>query len=934
MQKKIKSKSRKTDILVTLLCISISVFFIFLFWKDLNGMTKRDEADAVGRISFKHRTAQRKFNDRIAWERIAQDSSVYNEDTIRTAAMSQATLKLKDGTVVNLGENSMVQIHYGKSGKVEISIDEGEAVVDATESGQSVDVKFAGGETAKIDAGATVSVNTGDGGSASIDTLSGSATVTTKSGGDKQITAGESIFVEDGNVQMNALSIISPRKNKRILKFASEKENVPFEWKFSDGSENENVIIEISEQKNFSTILQKLKTKDEEKTSVAFGSGTFYWRAYTPSTKEKPAAGKIEVVQIDSPTLLFPVQNALINRRESEKSATFRWTESDFAEHYRLRISKYADMHEPTVDINVQGLSAVVEDIGDGEFWWQITPYFSLDNIGYANPSKTQLFSLKTAIGDAPPELISPGHGIKITYGEKKQSQIFSWKTEREESPCKITISKTENFSMPIFTKEIGSSKIEFPIETLASDEGEDYFWKVTQMTNGGKALESETRRFTVRKERKKAIGQVRLLYPNDNFSCEEEKLRRTQFIWNKENVNADQEIIFQISKSEDFSATETEQKIKGNMAEGISLPTGTFYWRVGCVNSENGESKTDWTEARRFSVLKKLAESKITYPIPSEDVVLYKDAPLKMSWQGVPVADFYNVKIHDADGKLVAQNASATGNGATFSLQKGSYTASIQAVALSEEDISSQRTGPVTTVSFRIRQPEPVSLFYPDDGEEIDGLTALRNPQNFIWNDGIDKAFTKKFVLYKKTSSGAYSEVESQKVSGGKTSVTRLTTGEYKWKIEASTQEGLPLDSEERHFTVSAVPELLKAVLVSPRENFTMTAEYLRKNRTIVFKWNSVEGATSYTFKFYRKLPNGALKLIKSESFTKKTKIEFSELYKLDVGTFVWTVTAYAHSKSGFEEQHSKTSRGEFKIRFDIPKTAVPLEPGRMYGE
>ena len=72
----------------------------------------------------------------------------------------------------------------------------------------------------------------------------------------------------------------------------------------------------------------------------------------------------------------------------------------------------------------MQGLSAVVEDIGDGEFWWQITPYFSLDNIGYANPSQTQLFSLKTAIGDAPPELISPGHGIKITYGEKKQSQI------------------------------------------------------------------------------------------------------------------------------------------------------------------------------------------------------------------------------------------------------------------------------------------------------------------------------------------------------------------------------------------------------------------------------------------------------------------------------------------------------------------------------
>ena len=54
-------------------------------------LSKLDE-EPIATITFKYRTAQRKFLDRVVWDRLRQNSPVYNGDIIHTAELSEATV--------------------------------------------------------------------------------------------------------------------------------------------------------------------------------------------------------------------------------------------------------------------------------------------------------------------------------------------------------------------------------------------------------------------------------------------------------------------------------------------------------------------------------------------------------------------------------------------------------------------------------------------------------------------------------------------------------------------------------------------------------------------------------------------------------------------------------------------------------------------------
>ncbi|MFC1671198.1 FecR domain-containing protein, partial [Spirochaetota bacterium] len=79
--------------------------------------TKIDIGDAqkIGTITFKKRIAQRKYKSQIIWENIAKNETLYNHDTIRTADMSDAIIKLIDGTIIELDENTMILLSLSKN---------------------------------------------------------------------------------------------------------------------------------------------------------------------------------------------------------------------------------------------------------------------------------------------------------------------------------------------------------------------------------------------------------------------------------------------------------------------------------------------------------------------------------------------------------------------------------------------------------------------------------------------------------------------------------------------------------------------------------------------------------------------------------------------------------------------------------------------------
>ena len=114
MKKKIKSRSSSNFFYS--FCVAIFVCFTgaaissVLFYRSFfRALTKMNETP-IATITFKYKTAQRKFLERVVWDRLQQNSPVYNGDTIHTSALSEATIWFSDGNIMELSENTMAQV--------------------------------------------------------------------------------------------------------------------------------------------------------------------------------------------------------------------------------------------------------------------------------------------------------------------------------------------------------------------------------------------------------------------------------------------------------------------------------------------------------------------------------------------------------------------------------------------------------------------------------------------------------------------------------------------------------------------------------------------------------------------------------------------------------------------------------------------------------
>ena len=100
MKKKRNTRSKIKDILVVLLFLFIAGAGLYLFWNDLNrSLTKLNE-QPIATITYKYRVAQRRFIDRLIWDRLQQNTPLYNGDTIRTAAQAEATIHFIDNSIM------------------------------------------------------------------------------------------------------------------------------------------------------------------------------------------------------------------------------------------------------------------------------------------------------------------------------------------------------------------------------------------------------------------------------------------------------------------------------------------------------------------------------------------------------------------------------------------------------------------------------------------------------------------------------------------------------------------------------------------------------------------------------------------------------------------------------------------------------------------
>ncbi len=232
MRKKTKFKSPVLDFFVVLFTLSVAGFFGYTFWKDLNSTATRSDKEKIAIITFKNRIAQRKFDDRVVWERIDKSTPLYNGDLIRTAELAEAVITFNDGSEVNVYENTMIQVYYSDFAGLQISVDNGKLEVETSDKGN---VQLTFGDGSKVNAGAGSSFSTkssaGGAGASTVAVRNGSALVTNNNGSSEALASGETVSVRTGGeIKKTPVTVTSIPSDLRVLNVEGGKVPVKLEW--------------------------------------------------------------------------------------------------------------------------------------------------------------------------------------------------------------------------------------------------------------------------------------------------------------------------------------------------------------------------------------------------------------------------------------------------------------------------------------------------------------------------------------------------------------------------------------------------------------------------------------------------------------------------------------------------------------------------------
>ena len=238
MRKKKSTKFKLIDAAIILLCIAGSFFSGAAFWKEYDRTLSKLNEDPIGTITFKKRTVQRKFLERVAWDRLRQESPIYNGDTIRTIEVSEAVITFKDITTrLMLNESTLIQIFYSDKDGARVDFSGGNLAVDSgtksvkVTSGSSQIIIDGQANLYKGDEGFSLSVTDGE---VNYD--------------GENLNRGD-IYALDSNgirTAAPAIAITSFGSSMRALAASGDRAVVTFSWNAANFNPGTRVIVDIA----------------------------------------------------------------------------------------------------------------------------------------------------------------------------------------------------------------------------------------------------------------------------------------------------------------------------------------------------------------------------------------------------------------------------------------------------------------------------------------------------------------------------------------------------------------------------------------------------------------------------------------------------------------------------------------------------------------
>jgi len=582
--------------LIFALCTITAATASHALYVDFNQSAGDGLGPSMATIERSESKVRRKPSTSFAWSAVRSEEKLYRKDSVQTSAASGASIRFLDGTLLELGENSLV-------------------VID---------------EIQKL----------------SLDYIKGSVILHTAEG-DKQVSVGT-----DGKAKLIELPIrlLKPEPLARYYTAAQDAKPVHFSWKLRKNQTEplpDSVELEISPDRQFAAAkIRSLPIQDMSQTTesdVPLPEGAYYWRLAAEG-RALTEMGQFRVVSAKPLHPVSPSESSSLSTFGDQISTQFRWMipeESAIAtqakHEVQLSNSQTFDTLLKTQEISAAGGVATIHGLGTGKMWWRIVSRYG--DIQVMSP----------ALGFAVAQEQSPTLALILPESEKPLEKLpsirFSWRSDAEGVDYGIQIKDSQD---KIVASEQGPNT-----GYLWKNPGTGAFrWRVTAYLKSQRVAETEWRSFSIFEGARIALqaptkGQG--IYYWEEPSSFDFKWAADELVTRQPDLSYQVQIANNAEFKSPLDAPTT--RATSLAKRKIDLPAGQYYWRVAVTDEKGQMLKASETWKFNYGNYPELeAPNAITPPNRAVyDLGEQEQTPVA-SWGEVKDAQAYEVTLFAGD--------------------------------------------------------------------------------------------------------------------------------------------------------------------------------------------------------------------------------------------------------------------------------------------
>lgn len=600
-----------------------------LLYQELTARVETTGLRKIGTVTYRYKKAERKYKKQVIWEGIDQHEPVYNYDSIRTVEGATARIRLSDGSVIDLEENTLVLLSM-KGKAVNIGFEKGNLFTDSSRGGGDVSVSS---KNTRVETRGGKLTLSRKGDRLAVDVSSGMATLKGKKGS-RKIDAGMTALVarEGLSVRKIPYRITSPAPGTFYI---TEKAWYPviFRWK-SDGSET---VLEVSTSPSFKKLKFARKTTAQQ-LKRGLVPGVYYWRLRSASDKNRvSSAAKLILVRDSAPVITTPKKTGYYSYFSKRPSVNIVWKRSAAATSYRVEVARDAGFKKIIATETTSGISYKYTPPGKGRFYCRVTSLYSFSSSSFSSPP-VQLLVKKTARYRAP-ELVTPRSGKQVSLRGLFNKGIFlNWQADGEASRYEVQISRDRNFKTIKHRHDTVTNFVTLK-EKLSNG---TWYWRVRGIGDGGEKFPpTKASRFVV-------VDSVAITPLSPASGASFSSMGKTiAFSWRDPDGTGRYRV--DVMKMPGDKKGFISKRSGSTRITLGGVPAGKFYWKVSRIGG-GGKIVTS-TKPRLFIVQGNLARPEIVFPRQNSTINVRFKRNIHFRWKPVRGATHYEVEVYRYKG-------------------------------------------------------------------------------------------------------------------------------------------------------------------------------------------------------------------------------------------------------------------------------------------